>query len=69
VAKAEQSRVSESQADFELPVQLVATDGSRETISAEIRRVNNGLFQLRTTAPVDIGQCFLLEFGPETQIP
>jgi len=62
VAKAEQSRVPEAPTDFELPVQLVATDGSRETISAEIRRVNNGFFQLRTTAPVDIGRCFQLEY-------
>ncbi len=62
VAKAEQSRAPEAQADFELPVHLVATDGSRETISAEIRRVNNGFFQLRTTAPVDVGRRFVLEY-------
>lgn len=62
MAKAEQSRAPEGQADFELPVHLAATDGSRETVSAEIRRVNNGFFQLRTTAPLDIGRRFLLEY-------
>ncbi len=62
MAKAEQSRVSESNADFELPVQLIATDGSREAISAEIRRVNNGFFQLRTTSAVDVGRRFSLDY-------
>jgi len=62
VAKAQQSRLPESNADFELPVQLFATDGSREIISANIRRVNNGFFQLRTTAALDIGRRFSLEY-------
>jgi hypothetical protein len=63
VAKPEQSRATESQLDFELPVQLIATDGSRETISAQIRRVNNGFFQLRTTAAVDVGRHFWLDYN------
>lgn len=52
----------ESNADFELPVQLLAVDGSRETVSAHIRRVNNGFFQLRTVGAVDVGQRFSLDY-------
>ncbi|MFL6449422.1 MAG: hypothetical protein ACJ746_17325 [Bryobacteraceae bacterium] len=62
MAQAKESRAPESNADFELPVQLLATDGSRESIPAEIRRVNNGFFQLRTTAALDIGRRFSLDF-------
>jgi hypothetical protein len=62
VAKAEQSRVPESNADLELPARLVAADGSRESISAHIRRVNNGFFQLRTTAALDVGRRFSLDY-------
>ena len=62
MAKPEPSRVHESNADFELPVQLLANDGSREAISAQIRRVNNGFFQLRTISAVDIGRRFSLEY-------
>lgn len=61
MVKAEQSRAPEIHPDFEIPVQLSATDGSRETISARIRRVNHGFFQLRTTKSVDIGRRFLME--------
>lgn len=62
MAKAEQSRAPEPHADFELPVQLLACDGSRETVSAHIRRVNNGFFQLRTTSALDVGRRFSLEY-------
>ena len=62
MAKAEPSRVPELHADFELPVQLLASDGSRETISAQIRRVNNGFFQLRTTGSLDVGRRFSLDY-------
>jgi hypothetical protein len=62
VAKAEPFRVPEPKADFELPVELLATDGSRETISAQIRRVNNGFFQLRTAQAVDVGRRFSLQY-------
>lgn len=62
MAKAEPSQVPEAKADFELPVQLLATDGSREAVSAQIRRVNNGFFQLRTVGPVDVGRRFCLEY-------
>ena len=62
MAKAEPSRVPEANADFELPVQLLATDGSPEAVSAHIRRVNNGFFQLRTAGPVDVGRRFSLEY-------
>jgi hypothetical protein len=41
---------------------LFATDGSRETVSAQIRRVNNGFFQLRTSGPVDVGRRFSLDY-------
>jgi hypothetical protein len=62
VAKAEASRVPETNADFELPVQLLATDGLRGSVSAQIRRVNNGFFQLRTSGPVDVGRRFSLDY-------
>jgi hypothetical protein len=62
VAKAEPSQVPEAKADFELPVQLLASDGSRESVSAQIRRVNNGFFQLRTSGAVEVGRRFSLEF-------
>jgi hypothetical protein len=62
VAKVEQSRVPESNADFELPIQLLATDGSRETVSAKIRRVNNGFFQLCTAVALDVGRRFSLDY-------
>lgn len=58
--KAEPSRAPDHSADFELPVQLVATDGSGEAISAQIRRVNNGFVQLRTSAAVEVGRRFSL---------
>ncbi|MFL6417460.1 MAG: hypothetical protein ACJ74Y_17540 [Bryobacteraceae bacterium] len=62
MAKAGPSGAQEQQSDFELPIQLLATDGSRESISAQIRRVNNGFFQLRTTSALDIGRRFSLNY-------
>jgi hypothetical protein len=48
--------------EFEIPVQLFAMDGARETFSARIRRVNSGFFQLRITMAVDIGRKLVMHY-------
>lgn len=60
----EELRTSESSSDFEMPVQLFAMDGARETITGRLRRVNNGFYQLRSTLFLEPGRKIVL--GLET---
>jgi hypothetical protein len=58
----EELQTAASANEFEIPVQLFAMDGARETFSARIRRVNSGFFQLRITMAVGVGRKLVMHY-------